>query len=236
MIRIALIEDESEAKDLFVANLDRYSKEHGIGFTVAHFCNAMTFLESYKPVYDIVFMDIRMPDMNGLDAAHRLRQLDPSVILIFLTNLSQYAVRGYEVNALDFIVKPISYYVLVLKLERALHRLENEGGGAEITVSVDDVIVKVRAVDLKYVEVQGHSLICHTTKGDYRSYGSLKKIEEMLGRSDFVRCNACYLVNLKYVTSIRGSTVYLGDVGLPISHSKRRDFVRSVNNYMGWCG
>ena len=129
MIRIALIEDESEAKDLFVANLDRYSKEHGIGFTVAHFCNAMTFLESYKPVYDIVFMDIRMPDMNGLDAAHRLRQLDPSVILIFLTNLSQYAVRGYEVNALDFIVKPISYYVLVLKLERALHRLENEGGG-----------------------------------------------------------------------------------------------------------
>lgn len=116
-------------------------------------------------------------------------------------------------NALDFIVKPISYYVLVLKLERALHRLENEGGGAEITVSVDDVIVKVRAVDLKYAEVQGHSLICHTTKGDYRSYGSLKKIEEMLGRSDFVRCNACYLVNLKYVTSIRGSTVYLGDVG-----------------------
>ena len=131
MIRIALIEDESEAKDLFMTNLDRYSKEHGVEFTVAHFCNAMTFLESYKPVYDIVFMDIKMPDMNGLDAAHRLRQLDPSVILIFLTNLSQYAVRGYEVNALDFIVKPISYYVLVLKLERALHRLENEGGGGD---------------------------------------------------------------------------------------------------------
>ena len=234
MIRIAICDDEKEAVDLFRENLDRYTAEYGVEFTVSHFCNAMTFLENYKPVYDIVFMDIKMPDMDGLTASRRLRKLDPSVILIFLTNLAQYAVNGYEVNALDFIIKPISYYTLVLKIERALDRLLGERV-AEVTVSADHTVVKIRAVDLKYVEVQGHNLIFHTVNGDHKSYGSLKKIKDKLASADFVRCNACYLVNLKYVTAIRGDTVYLGVTELHISHSKRKDFVRLVNNYMGWC-
>ncbi len=235
MVRIAICEDESEAAELFRKNLDRYSSEYGVEFSVTHFCNAVSFLENYKPVYDIVFMDIKMPDMNGMDAAKQLRKLDPSVILIFLTNLAQYAVKGYEVNALDFVIKPISYYVLVLKLERALDRLSSERG-TEVAISMDDVVIKIRAVDLKYVEVQGHNLVFHTVSGDYKSYGSLKKTEERLASADFVRCNACYLVNLKYVTSIRGSTAYIGKTELTISHAKRKDFVRRVNNYMGWCG
>lgn len=234
VIRIAICDDEKEAADLFRQNLARYTAEHGVDFTVSHFCNAITFLENYKPVYDIVFMDIKMPDMDGLTAAKHLRKLDPSVILIFLTNLAQYAVNGYEVNALDFIIKPISYYTLVLKLERALDRLSSEHG-IEVAVSMDDTVVKIRAVDLKYIEVQGHNLVFHTVKGDYKSYGTLKKIEEKLTAADFVRCNACYLVNMKYVTAIRGDTAYLGETELHISHSKRKDFVRLVNNYMGWC-
>ena len=234
MIRIAVCEDERDALDLFRENLDRYSAEHGVEFTVSHFCNALTFLENYKAVYDIVFMDIKMPDMDGLTAAKELRKLDPSVVLIFLTNLAQYAVNGYEVNALDFIIKPISYYTLVLKLERALDRLSSERG-VELSIFMDDTVVKIRAVDLKYAEVQGHNLIFHTVNGDYKSYGSLKKTEEKLSAADFARCNACYLVNLKYVTAIKGSTVYLGTTELHISHSKRKEFVRLVNNYMGWC-
>ena len=123
----------------------------------------------------------------------------------------------------------------VLKLERALDRLSSERG-TEVAISMDDVVIKIRAVDLKYVEVQGHNLVFHTVSGDYKSYGSLKKTEERLASADFVRCNACYLVNLKYVTSIRGSTAYIGKTELTISHAKRKDFVRRVNNYMGWCG
>ncbi len=234
MVRIAVCEDESEALELFKSNLERYTSEYGVEFNISHFCNALTFLENYKPVYDIVFMDIKMPDMDGLTAAKELRKLDPSVILIFLTNLAQYAVNGYEVNALDFIIKPISYYTLVLKLERALDRLSSENN-VEIAVSMDDIVVKIRAVDIIFIEVQGHNLVFHTTKGEYKSYGSLKKIEEKLSAADFVRCNACYLVNLKYVTAIKGTTAYLGSTELHISHSKRKEFVRLVNNYMGWC-
>ena len=235
MIYAAIVDDDGVVAEELASYLERYARESGTEFEADRFSNPVNFLTAYSSRYDVVFLDIDMPDMNGMDAAKQLRKLDPSVILIFLTNLAQYAVNGYEVNALDFVIKPISYYVLVLKLERALDRLSSERG-TEVAISMDDVVIKIRAVDLKYVEVQGHNLVFHTVSGDYKSYGSLKKTEERLASADFVRCNACYLVNLKYVTSIRGSTAYIGKTELTISHAKRKDFVRRVNNYMGWCG
>lgn len=236
MIRIAIVEDEQTAADLLTEQLRRFEKEHSSvgGFDIRHFSDAITFLTNYRPVYDIVFMDIELPDLDGMSASEKLREIDKTIILIFITNLAQFAVKGYEVDALDFVVKPVSYYVLALKLRRAIERLDKKTD-VELTVALDDTIVRVKASDLKYVEVQGHSLVFHTIVGDYKAYGSLKKVEEKLSESNFERCNACYLVNLKYVTAIKGYEVYVGDAVLPISHSKRKNFVRTVNDYMGWC-
>ena len=119
MYNIAIIEDERDAAQLIRSYLDEYSKSSGEQFTVYEFSNAVRFLENYTAKYDIVFMDIELPDMNGMEASRRLRMMDKDVILIFVTNMAQCAVSGYEVEAFSFIVKPATYNNFVMKLERA---------------------------------------------------------------------------------------------------------------------
>ena len=151
--------------------------------------------------------------------------------LIFVTNMSQYAVEGYQVDAWDYIVKPVLYYDFALKLERAIDRIKSRRGSG-VRIQVDDAIKIVSTRDLLYVEVAGHSLVYHTTEGIYRSTGSLKAVEKTLP-PEFVKCNNCYLVNLRYVTGLKSYTVTVGGDELQISHPKRKEFIRKLNNYLG---
>lgn len=124
MKNIAIIEDEEEALARIRGYLERFSSESGESFRIVVYGNAIDFLEKYKPNYDIVFMDIKLPNMDGMEAAKKLRALDRFVALVFVTNMKQFAVKGYEVDALDFIVKPVKYPDFVLKLQRVLARHE----------------------------------------------------------------------------------------------------------------
>ena len=91
MIRIAIVEDEKEQADHLESCIRRYSEEHGTGTQVTVYSNVITFLEQYKASFDIVYMDIMMPMMNGMDASHLLREKDDKVMLIFVTSMRQYA-------------------------------------------------------------------------------------------------------------------------------------------------
>lgn len=107
MLRIAIVEDhESDAKRL-TALLESYAQKNGKRFAITWIANANTFLDSYQHQYELVFMDIRMPGLNGMMAAHELREMDHTVVLVFLTSLAQYAVESYEVEATDYILKPL---------------------------------------------------------------------------------------------------------------------------------
>ena len=120
MRNVAIVEDEQGAGDLLQSYIERYASENNIQFNVVRFSNAADFLEGYMPIYAVVFMDIQMPKMNGMDGAVELRKLDKTVSIIFITNLVQYARKGYEVDAVSFLVKPVSYYDFYMKFEKAL--------------------------------------------------------------------------------------------------------------------
>ena len=110
MVHIALVDDEATQTSYVEGLISRYGEEHSASLKVSKFHNVVNFLESYSADYDIIFMDVKMPLLNGIEAARALRKKDQSVILFFLTSMEQYALAGYEVEAMDYIIKPVSYY------------------------------------------------------------------------------------------------------------------------------
>ena len=229
---IALVEDSEAEVEKLRAFFKRYEEEHEDRFRIVHFANAETFLGRYTPVYDIVLMDIMLPGMNGMDAAARLREMDISVTLMFVTNMAQFAVKGYEVDAFDFIVKPITYANFRLKLQRTLNRL-NSQRDTQIMLTLSDRMVRIPTSQIQYIEISKHDLKYHTTSGDYTVYGSLKSAEAALNPKMFARCNSCYLVNLNFVLAVDGYTVTVGEDELQISRSRRKPFIQQLNDFLG---
>ncbi len=109
-MRIAIVEDEESATQELRVLFARYGKENNMEFSLDTFPDALKFLASYRADYDLVMLDIEMPFMNGMEGAEKLRKLDPYVPIVFVTNMRRYAVAGYKVNAIDFIIKPVEYY------------------------------------------------------------------------------------------------------------------------------
>lgn len=232
MKNIAIVEDSPAAAEDLEEMLTRYATEKHREIRVFKFGDPVSFLTNYKGNYDIVLMDIELPDFDGMVAAKKLRELDENVVLIFVTNMAQFAVKGYEVSALDFIVKPISYFTLRVKLDRAF-RCVDEREETKIFISVDDGFVTLNASEIRFVEVTKHRVTYHTIRGDFEAYGTLKRVEETLPSSQFARCNHCYLVNMRFVTEVKGLSAFCGEDELQISHSRRKEFLGALCNYFG---
>lgn len=232
MYTIALIEDDENDYITLKSFFERFEKESEskVEFRLMRYKSALTFLSAYDISYDMVFMDIMLPDIDGMEASRKLRKIDSSVTLLFVTNMAQFAVNGYEVNAFDYIVKPVSYANFALKLKRAL-AYQNTRAGKPLRIRIGGGFAVVNSNDIKYIETAGHDLVYHAKSGDYTARGSLKTVQESLP-SNFMRCNSCYLVNLHYVTKVQGSFVYLGDTTLQISQHKRTEFIHALNNYL----
>ena len=232
MRNIAIVEDDDKEAGLLEEQLRRYEKETGAEYRIVRFSDAIAFLTGYSADYDIVFMDIEMPDLDGMTAAKKLREVDPEVILVFVTNLAQYAVEGYEVSAMDFMVKPVRYDNLKLKLERAEKKLEGKGEDRFLVRGKNGPVV-ICVPDIRYVEVTDHMLTFYTNEGAIKVTGSLKEIEKRLEGRDFSRANSCYLVNLKYVTGASDGMVTVGGDRLSISRARRKSFMSDLADYLG---
>lgn len=234
MVQIAVVDDDPEERRRISACLEYVTQKQGTQFAVKEYDDGRNFLGTYMPVFDIVLMDIEMPGMDGVETARNLRKIDKNVILLFVTRMTQYACRGYEVEALDFIVKPVDKYSFALKIARAVSRSAARYGNT-LMFRVDGEYVSIRLNMLKYVETDGHYVVYHTFDGLFREYASLKSVEKRLGEN-FVRCNSCYLVNLRFVTGVRKNNVVIDGEELPISRPKKQEFMNALVAFIGGGG
>lgn len=232
MLQIAIVEDDRKAAELLTEHIRRYGGETGEELTVTHYENGDSFLCSDPKTWQIIFMDIEMPDMDGMETSRRLRQADKNAVLIFVTNLAQYAIEGYEVGALDFILKPVNYFSFKLKMSKAVSAVRLRQQEC-FSVNNDGGVWFIKSSELCYVEVMGHNLVYHTVNGAVKTTGALKSEEKRLEGMGFFRCNYCYLVNLRYVSGVKGNLVTVHGEELEISRNRKKPFLERLSEFYG---
>lgn len=232
MIKIAILEDSDADYTRICKAWDRFSKEENLSYQITHYKDSTSLLKQFHSQFDLIFLDIEVPGKNGMETAQEIRKLDNLTILVFLTNFSKYAVNGYEVNAADYMLKPLDYYSFALKMHKILHMLY-QNIEKEITIMTKGLLHRFSINELFYVEINNHDLIYHLDDETISTRGSLSEVEKSLPKNSFSRCNNCYLVNLKHVTKIKDNTVWIGKNELTISRPKKKMFLNDLTNYIG---
>lgn len=231
-MRIAVVEDEREQRELLHTYIQRYAEENGLPIEVELYENGEGIVTNYTPSYDIILLDIEMPGMNGMEAAEQIRAQDGDVVLMFVTNMAQYAIHGYSVGALDFVLKPVNYYTFSVRFARAINRARLRESG-KILLNLPECVRKLDIQQIYYVEVQNRMLHYHTELGEFILRGTMQGAEKQLGQYHFVRCNHWYLVNLRHVSEVTRDTVLVEGTELEISRRNRTAFLTALTEYVG---
>lgn len=231
-MRVAVLDDVQEDRELLEGYLARFQREKGIPMEVYAFSSGLDFVEDYDGNWDIRLLDIEMPGLDGMEAAQAIREKDETVGIIFITNMAQYAIRGYEVDAIDFMVKPVGYFNLAQKMVKALRYVQRHGE-KQMLLHNEDGIVRVVASDIRYIVKEKNYVRYHTRQGVFTERASLQSVQEKLAGCPFSECSSGCLINLKYVDRIGADHVMLHEVRLPLSRRMKKRFTQDYIDFVG---
>ena len=226
MLKIAIAEDETSARTALKEYLDRWQAENGQPVQAVFFESGSQLLENIPQGLQLALLDIQMPGLSGMETARCLRETLPELEIVFITSLTGYALESYEVAALDYLVKPVSYPRFCRSLERACRRICQQAEHI-LTIKNNDGVFRLRAKDLVYVEVFSHRLVLHTTAGVVSYSGTLAALEKNVGNG-FFRCHSSFLINREQVTRLDGADVVLGSERLPVSKYRRKALLAAL--------
>ncbi len=240
MLYISIVDDDPIALTRLQAELEIQLKQQKIDIVIKTFTSGITFLKE-RPYTDILFLDVEMPGMNGINVAKEIRKDNHNVIIFFCTIYHQFAINGYEVNALGYMVKPIDSYSLSVNLKHALTYLEEHRRSQEkkLELHAYQSIIIVPLSDLLYVEVKKHSLFYHLKEeSEYpekiiKIRGTMSNLYDSLKNDNFEKCGNSFLVNLEYVYSIKGESVILNNsISLPLSRIYKDVFMKRFTTFL----
>lgn len=232
MLSIAIVDDVRSETEYLASFVERYGNENNEKIKIARFKSGFDFLDGYKAVYDAVFLDIEMPDIDGMAAARKLREFDNDIIIIFVTNIAKYAIQGYSVGALDYLLKPPKYADIKMRMNIISKR--KRLNDYSIVIPYQGGERKLTSGEIVYVESRGHDIIFHTDGDEILWKGTtLKRVESELTEHGFYRCNNCYLVNLRYCTEIKDNSVMVNGEELQISRARKKGFMVALVNALG---
>lgn len=231
MFRIAIVEDEEIYARLLEAFIHRYEEETFRRFKISHYKDGTEIVEKCAGGFDIILMDIQMEDMDGMTAAEKIRKRDSEVLIIFITNRTDYAIRGYEVDALDYIVKPVEYFSFSQKLDRAVSRLD-KSRNHRIMIHADGGMYKLAVSQILFVESERHNLHFYTAKGELVSRMNISDAEKLLKGFGFYRCGKGYIINLDKIESFSEGICRIGGYSVPVSRSKKKEFMNVLADHM----
>jgi DNA-binding LytR/AlgR family response regulator len=238
-MRIGVVEDDPRSMQFVLDHIRRYESELAENggeteqFDIRTFSDGRDIIAGYVPDYDIIFLDVEMKHVDGFAAARRIREVDPEVVLVFITNMAQFAIKGYEVDALSYLLKPVPYFAFSQELTRSIQRVRQRATSS-IMINAEGELLRVEVAGILYVESIKHRMIVHTLNRHYSYVGTLKEMETKLAGKNFFRSNNCYLVNLRHVTGVKqNSCLLVGDRELQISRPRKKGFLDALTDYVG---
>lgn len=231
-MKIAIVDDDAQLREEFRQYILKYFEGREQLCHIDMFADGDEILEKYQANYDLIFLDIQMERLDGMRTAERIRELDHDVYLIFITNLANYAIKGYSVNALDFVLKPVNYLMLRQLLQR-VERMLDSRAKKYITLPTDKGLTRLDVSRIYYVETENHAVCVVTDRGTWRLRESLRSMESVLAGYDFFRCNSCYLINLAHVEQVNGSSAWVAGHELTISRPRYKAFMSALTKYLG---
>ena len=232
MLSVAVCDDVV----LECADLARRIREvlglEGIGAIVKRFFSGRDLLEAGE-AFDLAFLDIRMPGMDGMELAKRLRGKRPDMMLIFVTSASEYVFEAYDVEAFHYLVKPVPEEKLRRVLLHAAGKISGKEDAGYLLVSLQKGTVKVRLKDIVYMEARGRLVDFHGAQETVTVPEALGRLEKKLEGRDFFRCHKGYLINLRFVDGFQKTQITMenGDVVL-LARRRYDDFAREIMNFM----
>lgn len=230
-IKIAILEDEISEQKLTLEHLSRFFFSCDIEYEYFIENNGKDFLKHDFSDVDLVLLDIIMDgEINGFDAAKEIRKINDKVSIIFLTKTVQYAVNGYEVKALNYIVKPLIYEDFALKLSIFLKTLVSKGEKEHVFKS-KDAVIKLKEKDIYYIDIYKHYLTLHTVNGDYIVRGSMKEIEQIL-TNVFSRCSSNCIINMMHLDEIKKDDAVVNKDYIKITAKYKNSFLKDLSLYL----
>lgn len=233
-MKIALVEDNELHREQISQEIQAYFEELNEVCELRVFDNGSEMLDHYEAVggYDLLLLDIQLPGMDGVSVARQIRQHDEKVLIVFITNMTSYAVQGYSVHALDYILKPINRISFRNTLDHA-REMFRQRTEHFISVTTSEGLLKLDISQIYFIETEKHAVRLYYTKGSFHINDTLKSIEDKLKNAPFSRCNNCYLVNLAHVERVKKNDVIVAGHELSFSRLRYKPFMEALTNYMG---
>lgn len=228
-MRVAICDDEKIQLSITKTSVE--NAYNSLDLVVDTYTSGIELLNAVDVVnYDLIILDIEMPGVNGIDTAKRLRKIEDKTAIVFLTSHVEYALEGYEVNALRYLTKPASTEKLS---EIITYLLEQKKKDKRILLRNSEDVEMVCVADIYYMEAQDQMIRVVTDKGEYRNRYNLGDYETELSAYGFFRIHRGYLINLGHVLKMTGREIIMEDgAALPISRTKEAALKNALLHYV----
>jgi DNA-binding LytR/AlgR family response regulator len=234
-MQLAICDDEKEIRELLGSKIQKLCPN-----AIINYYATGKDLLSANIIPDILFLDIQMPEIDGMETARKLRKINKDTILIFVTAIEEYVFQAFDVGAFHYIVKPFCDEKLKTVLQKAVDQYcktmgsrQKQGGVPEkkhIMIQSGGTHTKIYLDKIVYAEVFNRKIIIHMTDGEIEYYGKLSELEKLLGE-DFFRPHRAYLIHFKFVVKYDASTIYLEQGSVLMAKQNYPEFVKQYLRY-----